>query len=38
LLAGDDTFEDGLEIIYYCRLGYLLRVVCDEGKGGLGVG
>jgi len=31
LLAGDDTFEDGLGIIHYCRLGYLMRVVCDEG-------
>jgi len=28
---GDDTFEDGLGIIHYCRLGDLLRVVCDEG-------
>jgi len=31
LLAGDNTFGDGLGIIHYCRLGYLLRVVCDEG-------
>ena len=31
LLAGDNTFEDGLGIIHYCRLGDLLRVVCDEG-------
>ena len=31
LLAGDTTFEDGLGIIHYCRLGDLLRVVCDEG-------
>ena len=23
------TFEDGLGIIHYCRLGDLLRVVCD---------
>ena len=30
LLAGDNTFEDGLGIIHYCRLGDLLRVVCDE--------
>ena len=30
LLAGDNAFEDGLEIIHYCRLGDLLRVVCDE--------
>jgi len=29
LLAGDNTFEDGLGIIHYCRLGDLLRVVCD---------
>jgi len=28
LLAGDTTFEDGLGIIHYCRLGDLLRVVC----------
>ena len=31
LLAGDNAFEDGLAIIHYCRLGDLLRVVCDEG-------
>jgi len=31
LLAGDNTFEDGLGIIHYCRLGDLLRVVCDVG-------
>jgi len=31
LLAGDNTFEDGLVIIHYCRLGDLLRVVCDKG-------
>jgi len=28
LLAGDTTFEDGLGIIQYCRLGDLPRVVC----------
>ena len=31
LLAGDNTFADGLGIIHYCRLRDLLRVVCDEG-------
>jgi len=31
LLAGDDTFEDGLGIIHYYRLRDLLRVVYDEG-------
>ena len=34
LLAGDHTFEDGLGNIHYCRLGDLLRVVCDEGGRG----
>jgi len=31
LLAGENTFEDGLGIIHYCRLGDLLRAVCGEG-------
>ena len=31
LLAGDETFEDGLGILRLCRLGDLLHVMCDEG-------
>jgi len=31
LLAGDNTLEDGLGSIHYCRLEDLLCVVCDEG-------
>jgi len=30
LVAGDNTFDDGLGIIHYCRLGDMLRVVCDD--------
>jgi len=34
LLAGDHTFEDGLGLIHYCRLGDLLRVLTEtEEKG-----
>jgi len=29
LLAGENTFEDDLGIIHYCRLGDLLCMVCD---------
>ena len=31
LLAGVNTLEDGLGAIHCCRLGDLLRVMCDEG-------
>jgi len=31
LPAGDNTFEGGLGIIHYRRLGDLLPVVCEEG-------
>jgi len=34
LLAGDNTFQDGLGSIHYCRLGDLPRVVYDDTQGG----